>query len=360
MSIAKYQQITVEIKEAIQRNELRPGEKVPSAENLRQRYGISHITAMNVYQQLVEQNYIENFPGRGYFVRKSHDLRQSPATRTIGLGIRNLWDYNESDIYFNEITYGIQQECVRGRFQWLQHFAAQILNLPAFNYNDAPALKNSFIELADKVDGFLLDERIPDDLIAEIRREVNKPMVVVNRRSALPDIDSVYPPLDTELKMALELTTRLAYDNYIFAISDIHLPGSIHEMLRRAFREFTDAAGLDPARVAVIPDCNLVPHRESMAAIRQVKKDMPAGKSLLISDIITFYQESRSAGIDGYLAAHDAWRVNRGWENVAALRMKPIEIGKLAVEILQKRISGDFSRSRMHSPPPEFSVGETL
>ncbi|MDR0932294.1 MAG: GntR family transcriptional regulator [Victivallales bacterium] len=360
MALAKYQKIARELYDSIVHNELKPGDKLPSAVELRKRYGVSHITALKVYQQLQEQNCIENYSGRGYFVKKSHDLFKDAATQAIGLAIRPLWGYHKSDQYFNEITYGIQQECLRRCLSWHQHFSTRILDLQQFSYSNVPELKSGFLKMADKVDGFLVDERMPDDVLSEIIRDINKPMVVVNRKSTLTEVDSVFPALGAALKMALDLAMRLDYSNYILALSEFAMPGSLLEQLRHAFCEFIADNGIASANFRVIPGCNLVPHEKSMKDIRRSAVDMPPGKCLLISDVIQFFPVVGATGVDGFLGTSDTWRYVPEYADIAALQSKPIEVGKMAVNILCQRIAGNSVDRGCHSPSPEFSVGKTL
>lgn len=360
--MAKYQEIAQEIKSAIDRREIRPGAKVPSATELRKQYGISHITAMNVYQRLAESDYIENFAGRGYYVKKVDELRHTVRSCQLGLCIRSLWDYNLSDVYFNEITFGVQQECVRHRYSWQQHFSSQILNQWPFNHGNAAEIKQGFASMADKVDGFLVDPHVPDDVLAEIMRDVKRPMVLLNRTTKLDGIDMAVPPVAEELTMALELALRLAYRNFLLVIDEKYQEYALFDTVRKTFDRFMAEHGVEPGRVTVIPGCNVAPHDRTLALVEETLAAMPDGKSLVVSSIAaTIWRATRTmAAPPGILSVLDTWANRDPDMALTSLQLKPVEVGKLAVRTLLERILGSGTPFGVVSPKAELVIGKTL
>lgn len=366
MKQPKYKIIAQKLKESIDQGSLAPGDKVPSVADLRCQYAVSHITVMSAYQILADSNYIENHAGRGYFVKKRGELRRDASHNVIGLGIRPLWKYNPSDYYFNEVTYGIQQTCIKHRYSWLQHYSTQILGNPFFDSQNAAEVKNIFLKMADHVDGFLVDERIPDDLIQKIYDEVRCPMVLVNRRTKLDFLDCVYPPLGEALVDALEFALKLEYENFIFCVSDHPQPGSLNEILREGFASFLEKKHIPSERIVVISGCNFNPHEETFSTTLRKKKGMPKGKTLFITDVALYlYPYLLKMGLRpgsdcGLFSVYDISAIREHVPQITALQMKPIEIGEIAVNVLLQRLYGTGEPCRAHMPKPEMLIGKTL
>lgn len=64
-----YQQIVTQMKVQIINGTLRAGEPLPSMRNLATRLRISVITTKRAYEELEREGFIENFTGRGCFVK---------------------------------------------------------------------------------------------------------------------------------------------------------------------------------------------------------------------------------------------------------------------------------------------------
>ena len=67
-----YQQIIEQIKAHIMSGELSEGEALPSMRTLAQQLRISVITTKRAYEELENEGYIENFTGKGCFVKKQN------------------------------------------------------------------------------------------------------------------------------------------------------------------------------------------------------------------------------------------------------------------------------------------------
>ena len=64
-----YQQIVTQMKDQIINATLRAGEPLPSMRNLATQLRISVITTKRAYEELEREGFIENFTGRGCFVK---------------------------------------------------------------------------------------------------------------------------------------------------------------------------------------------------------------------------------------------------------------------------------------------------
>lgn len=79
-----YQQITDQIKAQIIEGKLLPGEALPSMRTLAAQLRISVITTKRAYEELERAGYIENFLGKGCFVKRQNTdfLREETVRQT--------------------------------------------------------------------------------------------------------------------------------------------------------------------------------------------------------------------------------------------------------------------------------------
>ena len=79
-----YQQIVSQVKAQIMSGALTPGDALPSMRNLASQLRISVITTKRAYEELERDGYIENFTGRGCFVKQQNSdfLREETVRQT--------------------------------------------------------------------------------------------------------------------------------------------------------------------------------------------------------------------------------------------------------------------------------------
>ena len=79
-----YAQIVSQIKSLIMNGELSPGEALPSMRTLAAQLRISVITTKRSYEELERDGFIENFAGKGCFVKQQNTefLREETIRRT--------------------------------------------------------------------------------------------------------------------------------------------------------------------------------------------------------------------------------------------------------------------------------------
>ena len=79
-----YQQIIAQIKEQIMSGELAAGDALPSMRTLASQLRISVITTKRAYEELERDGFIENFAGRGCFVKAQNTdfLREESVRQT--------------------------------------------------------------------------------------------------------------------------------------------------------------------------------------------------------------------------------------------------------------------------------------
>src|SRR5689334_6525552 len=59
------------VRSAIERGELRPGEKLPTTRAVAEQAGLNHLTVVRAYRRLAQQGYVTAARGRGTFVRQA-------------------------------------------------------------------------------------------------------------------------------------------------------------------------------------------------------------------------------------------------------------------------------------------------
>ncbi len=363
-----YQKISKDIRHSVDSGDLGPGAKIPSVNDLRQDYGVSHITALRVYKELTDANYIQKLPGKGYFVRERF-LKKTVITGTIGCFVRPLREYRIEDNYFNDINYGIQSECCARRINLFRSHALGGLYQKTPTDEGLSEIKRAMLNIADQVDGFLVDERIPDPIISEVIEETNKPALIVNRRSEL-EIDAVGPADRQGMLDALEKISRMGYNQFVFCStepSDSRLLAPRYE----AFKEFTKINKIDKANVNIINNCNIRPWSESALAIEKIiRKKAINDKILIVSAADSFargltsilltseFKLKEDFGICGFNGLGYA---NNFKPQLSTVDVNPVKIGTMAVDILMSRISREqYLKPTYHSPDAIFIFGETV
>ena len=362
-----YERISKDIRQSIDKGRLHPGAKVPSVNELRQDYGVSHITALRVYKELADANYILQRPGKGYFVRERF-LKKTVMTGMVGCFIRPLRDFRLDDNYFNDINYGIQSECCVRRLNLFRSHVLGSLNQYVPSDEGLAEIKRAMLNVAGDLDGFLVDERIPDSLIDDVITETGKPAVVVNRCSSL-EIDTVGPANRRGMMDALGKISRMGYNRFIFCAT-----GTSESRLvarHEAFKEFIKTNNIAPEYTDVVDDCNIKPLDKSIAAVRKLyDKYSGRGKILIITTMDCFARELASALIAaGMIPAKDFGILGFGGLGFASnfkpqlstVSVNPAGIGAMAVDVLMQRISSEqYLKPAYHSPEAVFLFGETV
>ena len=100
-----YEQIVINIKDAILNGELVSGESLPSIRNLAKDLRISNITTKRAYEELVNDGFIEAISNKGYFVKnKSKEfLKEEILTKIENhlldiINIANLYNVDEEAV----------------------------------------------------------------------------------------------------------------------------------------------------------------------------------------------------------------------------------------------------------------------
>lgn len=362
-----YEKISEDIRQSIDKGRLSPGAKIPSVNELRQGYGVSHITALRVYKELSDGNYIVQQKGKGYFVRDRF-FKKTVMTGVLGCFIRPLRDFRMDDNYFNDINYGIQSECCIKRINLLRPHALGVLHQYLPSEEGLSEIKRAMLNMVDTVDGFLVDERIPDSLIADIISKTGKPAIVVNRRSSLA-VDTVGPDNRHGVLDALGKVSRMGYNRFMFCSSGVKDSCLLDRL--EAFKEFIRQNNIDDSHAGIVGDCSIIPLDESLAAIKKIYNEKSVDDKTLIMaetdsiarNLTEFFTEiditpGKDIGILGFGGLGFA---NNFKPQLSTVDINPAGIGAMAVNVLMSRISSDqYLKPAYNCPEPIFSFGETI
>lgn len=363
-----YKRITGDIKGLIDGGSLLPGAKIPSVNILKDRYGVSHITAMKVYQELSKDNYVTQKRGRGYFVRDAESFKQVKQTGNIGNFIRPLREYCLEDNYFNDINGGIQAASCEQRLNLLSSHSTLPLNHFPVNQAALENIAQAMLDCADEVDGYLVDERIPDTVIEPVLKQIGKPMIIVNRLTKLA-MDSVTPANRQSIQQALSVALRMGYNRFIFARPGNRWSNSVERY--EAFMQFFVDEKITTEHFRVIDDCSILPGETTLKRMLQAVNELKRSGQVLLFSVGDTYGRNccgmlLDAGLEpgkdiGVLSGDGFGYSKRLKPEIAALQSQPFEIGKLAVKTLISRLSLDnYNSPRNITPEPAFTFGETL
>lgn len=360
-----YQKIVDEIKGQIQTGKIRPGDKIPTVEAIRAKYGVSHITGLRALKELALENFVELEKGKGYFAKDKREHRK-PSVRegTIACLVRPLRATTPYDNYFNEINQGIQNECMRNFLHVLYPFCCQGLTENYSCLDVQRLLGDKIIELANHVDGFIIDERVDDKVISESLNKMDKPMVLVNRTSRA-DVDTVSPDNVAGTKKAVDLCLKMRYDFFIACrnVNAVENNGPRTDAFIETLRE----QGISDKNLVEVDIC-AGPFEESLSAIESQPIDKR--KALVFSPVDDFSRwlvdELVAKGVDvgnqiGVIGFGGTGHATLRAPHVATIDARPATLGREAVKVLLTRVNAtNFDVKRNHVIPSVIQLGETL
>ncbi|MFA6100600.1 MAG: LacI family DNA-binding transcriptional regulator [Victivallaceae bacterium] len=365
--LSMYQKITDDIRGAIDYGVLKPGDKVPSVSALKGKYGVSHITALRVYKELSDLRYVQQKRGCGYFVRSNEELKRPAFTGNIGCFIRPLRAYNNTDNYFNDINLGIQTEICSRHINLLTSHTVLPLNSPPVSDASLEHIVDAMLEMTDRVDGYLVDERITDDMLQRALRHTGKPMVIVNRLSELP-VDTVTPPNREGVTKGLDTAARMGYSSFIYCNQGT-AQTNFQERFA-AFKSFVAENNIPDSRIVIVDGCSLNPLAETLASLEKgIKQLKPQGRILIVVPA-SIGQEcldwlptrNLRPGKDiGVLCTDGFGYSSFKKPEMTSVLSKPEQIGYMAVDRLLRHLSEEaHARPKNYSPEATFSFGETI
>lgn len=364
-----YQRISEDLRQRISDGALKAGDAIPTVRELMAHYSVSHKSVLRAYQDLKERGAIIQ-RGRGYVVRLPEEAKVRNENFRIGMLIRPLWKSNLADIFFNDIVYGIQSECCAAKIDLSIPASVGLLD------RESQLQERYFQEIewdADRlshtVDGFLLDERLPDFVIDRILKKNNKPGVIVNRATSLPDIPCVVQNNRKALFMLFSAAQGIGCEQFIFVVSNIQMH-NIQERLSM-IKDFVKEFHLPPECCHFVGEHGNMRHQELMdAVVNKVREVRSQGKTILMASSDGLARISLNelkkygilpnsdlavTGIDGVGYALNFSPV------LTTVDVMPMEMGRMAVSLLLRRqMYPQQYIPKENSPEPHFIWGETL
>lgn len=344
-----YEKIGNELKDAIAGNVLKPGDKVLSISEMKEKYQVSHITALRVYRELSAEGLIACRHGQGYFVCDRSPKQQKVFGR-FACFVRTMRSPRDNDNYFNEINTGIQIEAGNRRIDLLLPHHAALLDAYVPSPEMLDGIRRAMLSCADSVDGFLLDERIPDETVAEVIEKTKKPAVVINRRTKLP-VNMVCPDNENALRMIHDMGSRMKYTQFIFCAKrdQFSYDCSDYNSTERAalfHRLFKDE------KHELIENCLMVPREIYLKKIDEAyRRRRKQGRVLLIcttdvlaADLISHFLADGKLPDDLGIAGLEGLAVSRKCApTLSSMRVDTLAVGMKAVEVLQLSVNSTDS-----------------
>jgi DNA-binding LacI/PurR family transcriptional regulator len=188
MRVPLYRGISDEILALINSGELRCGERIYSSREIVEKYGVSQITALRVFKELVASGLVVRRNGLGYFVR---GVEEKGRGEYVFCAFRPPRQINFTDNYGTRIFFGIVSGCaLSGQSLMLSRHtqAIRFQNLLQTTEETARAVAAEIDSNIESLGGILLDMRFSDEHIAKHILPVagNCPVVVIGRDSDLP------------------------------------------------------------------------------------------------------------------------------------------------------------------------------
>ena len=186
MGVPIYRVITDDLLKGIASGKLKPGDRIASIRELSAQYGVSQITVLRVFKELVAADKIVRRDGMGYFV-KGADTDDGYKGRTLILACRSPKPVSEDDNFILRLTEGIHTRALEEGFNLFVPRTVATVRGPVI---DDAHMENLLRDIQDVPHpaGIILDMLYPDDMIRKhiLPHIGNLPCVIAGRRSALP------------------------------------------------------------------------------------------------------------------------------------------------------------------------------
>ncbi len=365
-SLCHYQKIGDDIRALVTSGKLLPGDKAPSVADLRRRYDISHITALRALRELSHAGLVRNVKGKGYFISAEEDATPVRKGSVANL-LRVLRPTTLHDNYFNEINQGAQAAVLSRRLM--------LVHAPCCAYFDEhypspDALRDfasTMLRLAGEVDGFLVDERVPDSVLEELLGKIRKPMVLVNRLSKL-HVDTVTPDNRGWAQETVPLLLRMGYERFVVCKGTAFSGNTVERV--DAFVDALGENGVSPAAMAFVSGAYDDPWESTTRSLRNAIGKPSRGKVLIFAPTDNLARSI--CDIAEELGIHPGKDTGvLGFEGMGYARLRPpklatieinaASIGAKAVAVLMGRIDGTLvEKPSNHTVEGAFNIGETL
>jgi len=208
----KFMKIYESLRDKIISGEIR--HDLPSMRELAETYGVSHITILRVFQELVRNGLIEGKNKALYTVR----TRSETARNILISLLRPGRALNNLDNFAAEVLLGVSNAAHARRMNLLTPSQCRAI---FFGHATDSALMELAIELHPLLPytaGIILDAAVSEEQIEKYIRPLNRTIIIAGRASKLP-VRTVSFPTDRACREMAELAARSSYDRFILCES---------------------------------------------------------------------------------------------------------------------------------------------
>jgi len=346
-----YQKITDDILSAIQSGKLAPGDRISSVREITEKYGVSQITALRVFKELLNTGKVIRRNGSGYFVKSESDIPEIPPTLFCAFRPPKLIDF--TDNIGTRILCGIVNACAEHRVNLL--FSRNIMALRSITFTSDETARFLAEELREMMPpaGIILDPRFTDVQIEKYLFPVigNTPVAIAGRRSSLPVLTASIPAEAAAAESA-KLALQSRPEEFIIFSPDQIFEG---KLFCDCFKKNLIENGFPESAFITYNDALQVAQRDVEIFDEVVQRIRNSRKRTLLcssSDFWSIYMQEYLA-MKGIVLGRDAamlsaWHVEKTDSTVpriTTIDYFPEQLGSLAVRAVL---------NRSHSPKLEY------
>ena len=354
MGVPVYRVITDDVLKAIESGKLKPGDRVASIRELSAQYGVSQITVLRVFKELVAADKIVRRDGRGYFVKGGDSGDTGYKGSTIILACRSPRAVSRDDNFILRLTEGIHTRALEEGFSLFIPRTVATVRGPVI---DDAHMKNLLRDIQDVPHpaGIILDMLYPDEMIRKhiLPHIGNLPCVIAGRRSALP-VRTVSLPFEKAADDAAGLALKSgAHEFFIYEQTNNPWGGS--PILCRRFEKNLRDAGI-AAKNIHYRDRVLQTYKHDEELIAELRQAITGSKHRVLvfssSDYFSRYilrnlQDSCRFGSRASLISFGGleFMMNNN-PPVTSIVLDARQIGVIAVELLLKNDMASYVGNR--------------
>lgn len=351
-----YQQIAEQLRQQMKSGQIKPGERLPSIAQMREKHGISRPTMDKVYSILEQESLVIRQPGSGTYVLEPPKAQTSFAAGNVIAVSGSGFYFAEQSPYWSQLMAGIRAE-------------AKVLGLSI-------SLPNRLLSKSDSVGGLLIGEGSVNEVLQHLPFDVPCVSLLV----PVPGVMSVYADDYAGGRQATEHLLNFGHQR----IGYLHGGTGANDMMTRRLSGYRDAFGARNLEVspawerdladiehdAFEPMDNLLfvqAGRETMT--RWLKSDWKAnGLSALLAQndyiAIGAMEAIREHGLstpeDISVVGFDGLEVGKlVTPSLTTIEVPLREIGRRAVQLLQSQIEVDEPSREHVMLPTKLRIGQS-
>jgi len=360
-----YEIIGSDIKLLISSGKILPGEKIPSVNDIRKKYDVSHVTALRVLKELAVENYIDQVNGKGYYAKNAVQYEKKNTTcGTIACFLRPYRPITFHDNYYNEINMAVQRECMQRGIDTIYPSGNFPLEENSPPRKSLEIIKEAIIEILPKIDGIIIDGRIPDSILSKMNGKLNKPIVIVNRKSLL-NYDTISPDNTNGAAQSAEMALKMGYQKFIVGKNACN-PTRTNDRCD-GFINKLRISGIGSSSISGF-EYNLKPYKETFELAERLIDFKQKTLIFCPTDRLAraFADEFTAKNIElgehlGIIGFEGIGYATKNKPYITTVNIHPEKIGQKAVEILLARINGTiFEKPSNHIIQSTFTLGETI